>query len=422
MKFAVVGLNHTTASLAIRERFAISENQIEAVARDIVQDENDEAIVLSTCNRVEFYVTGENLEAVTARAKTKLSSIGKATSELLNKHCYIKVGDEAILHLFNVAASLDSMVVGEPQILGQLKTAVQAARQAQTLGSKLNNLSSRAFSIAKKVRRETGIGRNSISISSVAVELARQVFGDFRDRKILLIGAGKMAELAAAQFTHTGARLVVANRGRERADKIAARFGAQSRSLNDLNELIEQSDVVIASTGSRGFLFDEKAMGVIMKRRKFRPIFLVDIAVPRNLDPNLNRIDGVYLYDLDALSTITQENVRKRHAEADAAIELVNAGVTQFKKDSQTDMVKPAIIAVRKTVIEMTESEVTQIMQKLKVEPEQRAVLERLATNIANKVLHGAIEELKRQAGSVNQAEQTQTIMNVFQAGEVIDE
>jgi glutamyl-tRNA reductase len=422
MTFAVVGLNHTTASLAIRERFAISEDQIEVIAQDIVQNTNDEAIVLSTCNRVEFYVTGEDLDAVTNRAKTKLSAIGQATSDILTKHCYIKIGDEAILHLFKVAASLDSMVVGEPQILGQLKSAVQVARQAKTLGSKLNHLSSRAFATAKKVRHETGIGRNSISISSVAIDLARQVFGDFRDRKVLLIGAGKMAELAAAQFKDTGARLVVANRGRARADKIAARVGAQSRSLDDLNELIEYSDVVIASTGSRGYIFDEKAMISIMKKRKYRPIFFIDIAVPRNLDPNLNRIDGVYLYDLDALSSIAQDNVRKRQAEADAAADLVRAGVSQFKKDSQTDAVKPAIIAVRKTVLEMTGAEVDHIMQKLRVDPEQKSILDRLATNIANKVLHGAIEELKRQAGSTNETERTQSIMNVFQAGDKVDE
>ena len=422
MTLSVVGLSHATASLEIRERFAISETQVESVAREIVQDEHDEAIVLSTCNRVEFYVTGDNLDAVTTRAKNKLSSIGQATSDLLNQHCYIKRGEDAILHLFNVASSLDSMVVGEPQILGQLKAAVHSARHAQTLGSKLHHLTSRAFSVAKKVRNETGIGRSSISISSVAVDLARQVFGEFRDRKVLLIGAGKMAELAAAQFTNTGAKLVVANRGKERADRVAERFSAQSRSLADLNELLESSDVVIASTGSRGFLFDEGTMTSIMKKRKFRPIFLIDIAVPRNLDPNLNRIDGVYLYDLDALSSITQENVLKRRSEADAARALVHAGFTQFKRDSETDRVKPAIIAVRNSVLAITESEVEHIMQKLRVSPDQREVLDRLATNIANKVLHGAIEELKRQAGQPDQRERTQTIMNVFQAGEIIDE
>jgi glutamyl-tRNA reductase len=422
MTFAVVGLNHTTASLAIRERFAISEDQVKGVAQEIVESKNDEAIVLSTCNRVEFYVTGEDLNAVTNRAKTKLSAIGKATSDLLTQHCYIKVGDEAILHLFKVAASLDSMVVGEPQILGQLKSAVQAARQANTLGSKLNHLSSRAFAIAKKVRHETGIGRNSVSISSVAIDLARQVFGDFRDRKVLLLGAGKMAELAAAQFTDTGARLVVANRGRARADQIAARFDAQSRSLSDLNELLEHSDVVIASTGSRGYLLDEKTMKTVMKKRKHRPIFFVDIAVPRNLDPNLNRIDGVYLYDLDALNSITQDNVRKRQAEADAAHDLVQAGLSQFKKESQTDAVKPAIIAVRKSVLEMANAEVDHIMQKMRVDSTHKPVLDRLATNIANKVLHGAIEELKRKAASNNEMERTQSIMNVFQAGDKRDE
>ena len=422
MTLAVIGLNHTTASVAVRERFAINEQDVPSVAQALVQVETDEVFVLSTCNRVEFYVSGNDLNAITNRAKAKLSSIGQISNELFNRHCYVKRGDDALLHLFNVAASLDSMVIGEPQILGQLKAAVQSARESKTLGSNLNHLSSKAFAVAKKVRHETGIGRSSISVSSVAVDLARQVFGDFTDRRVLLLGAGKMAELAAAQFSNTGARLVVANRSRARGEKLAERFSAQSRSLDDLEELMQISDVVIASTGARRYLFDDTFMNVIMKRRKFRPIFLIDIAVPRNLDPKLNRIDGVYLYDLDALSSITQENVRKRESEANAASELVRVSVDKVKRDAKTNALKPAIIAVRKSVIGLSQAEVEHVAQKFKVSDEQRAILERLATNIANKVLHGAIEELKKDAGSPEHPTKMNAIMSALQAGEIEDE
>ena len=422
MTLAVIGLNHTTASVAIRERFAINEEDIPAVAQAIIEVETDEVIVLSTCNRVELYVSGNDLAAVVNRAKARLSTIGQISNELFNRHCYVKSGDDAILHLFKVAASLDSMVVGEPQILGQLKAAVQSARQAKTLGSRLNNLTSRAFAVAKKVRHETGIGRNSISISSVAVDLARPVFGDFEDRKVLLLGAGKMAELAAAQISNTGARLIVANRSRDRGEKLAVRFGAQSRSLDELEELIQLSDVVIASTGSRRYLFDDTVMNTIMKRRKFRPIFLIDIAVPRNLDPKLNRIDGVYLYDLDALNSITQENVKKRQSEANAASELVRLSVDKVKQDAKTDALKPAIIAVRKSVLALSQAEVEHVTHKFKVPDEQKEILERLATNIANKLLHSAIEELKKDAGSPGHSIKISAIMSALQAGEIDNE
>ncbi|MGB0647141.1 MAG: hypothetical protein ACPGQS_08190, partial [Bradymonadia bacterium] len=232
----------------------------------------------------------------------------------------------------------------------------------------------------------------------------------------------KMAELAAAQFSNTGARLIVANRSRTRGEKLADRFGAVSRSLDDLEELIQLSDVVIASTGSRRYLFDDTVMNTIMKRRKFRPIFLIDIAVPRNLDPKLNRIDGVYLYDLDALSSITQENVRKRQSEANAASELVRLSVDKVKQDARTDALKPAIIAVRKSVLALSQAEVEHVTQKFKVPDEQKAILERLATNIANKVLHSAIEELKRDAGSPEHPMKISAIMNALQAGEIEDE
>ena len=414
MSVSVIGINHRTASVAVRERFAIPPDQVPNVARALKVRDGDEVVVLSTCNRVEFYLASGEINELNARVREKLASFGQVSDSTLKAHSYEKEGLDAVTHLFRVAASLDSMVVGEPQILGQLKASVQEARSAGTLGARLERLTSRAFSTAKKVRHQTGIGEQRVSISSVAVDLAKQVFGSFDDRKVLLLGAGKMAELAAAQFANTGAHLMVANRGRKRADELAAKIGGHSRTLDELNQLLGNVDVVIASTGAKNYLLHESDMIAIMKRRKFRPIFFIDIAVPRNIDPNLNRIDGVYLYDLDALSTITQENVNKRHSEVLAAEALIKTGVERLTKEQDTDLIKPTIIALRTNMMALVEDEVNVVASKLNVSDADRAALERLGSNIANKILHGAIDELKRHAGSEQQEDIVESVKRVF--------
>ena len=414
MSVSVLGINHKTASVAVRERFAISPEQLPEVAQALKVNDTDEIIILSTCNRVEFYLAGIDLASLVQRAQKRLADYGQVSESTLEKHSYIKEGTDAVTHLFRVAASLDSMVIGEPQILGQLKAAVQEARTMGTLGSHLSRLTSRAFSTAKKVRHQTGIGEQRVSVSSVAVDLAKQVFGDFADREVLLLGAGKMAELAAGQFAHTGAHLMIANRGRKRADELAEKMGGHSRSLDELKHLLESVDIVIASTGSKKYLLLERDMSSIMKRRKYRPIFFIDIAVPRNLDPNLNRIDGVYLYDLDALSSITQENVRKRQSELLAAESLIRSGVDQMNREQETDLIKPAIIELKSNVMSLVEDEVNVVASKLNASDAERIALERLGNNIANKILYGAIEELKRHAGSLEQEEMVKSVKRVF--------
>ena len=414
MSVSVVGINHKTASVAVRERFAIEPDKLAEVARSLKADDADEIVILSTCNRVEFYLASSDLDALIKRVRHQLVEYGQVSENTLEKHSYVLEGTDVITHLFRVASSLDSMVVGEPQILGQLKSAVQQARVIGTLGKHLDRLTSRAFATAKKVRHQTGIGEQRVSVSSVAVDLAKQVFGDFEDRKVLLLGAGKMAELAARQFAHTGAHLMIANRGRKRADELAEKIGGHSRSLDELNLLLEDVDVVIASTGAKNYLLLERDMNTIMKRRKYRPIFFIDIAVPRNIDPNLNRIDGVYLYDLDALSSITQENVRKRQSELLTAESLIRSGVDQMNREQETDLIKPAIIELKTHVMRMVEDEVDVVASKLNVSEADRAALERLGSNIANKILHGAIDELKRHAGSAEQQDIVKSVKRVF--------
>ena len=414
MSLFVLGINHRTASVAIRERFALRAEEIPAVAQSLRQHEDDEIIVLSTCNRVEFYFTSSDPNALTDAINNKLRSQAKVSAAVLSKHSYQKQGTEALTHLFRVSASLDSMVVGEPQILGQLKSAVQQAREAGTIGGKLDRFTSKAFASAKKVRHQTGIGEQRVSLSSVAAELAKQVFGDLEKRKVLLIGAGKMAELAANQFAQTGADILVANRGRERADELAGRIGGVSRSLDELKQLLIHVDVVIASTAASQYLLLEEDLNLVMKQRKYRPIFFIDIAVPRNIDPKLNRIDGVYLYDLDALSTITQQNMEKRESEVAAAEEIIRVSIAQMNRMQDADLVKPTIIELRNHVLSLVDNEVQQVAAKMNVAPENKPILERLGANIANKILHGAIEELKKSAGSEQQDEVVEKVRRVF--------
>ena len=414
MRFAVFGLNHRTASVALREKFALSYDEVPQVAEAIQEPDGTEILVLSTCNRVEFYFASDDTDKAVENAKTYLSQHAQVERPLIEDHTYTKVGSDAVNHLFRVASSLDSMVVGEPQILGQLKSAVQHARNGKLIGKWLDRLTSKAFSTAKKVRTRTGIGNQPVSISSVAVDLARQIFGRFLGRKVLLIGAGEMAELAAEQFRNTGAELIIANRGRERADRLASRMGGVSRTLGELPELLTTVDVVVASAYSSKYLVTKAQMEGAMKRRKYRPIFFLDIAVPRNLDPSMNDIDGVYVYDLDSLSHIGQENLRKREEQVGLAESFVDEAVEQFEKVFLGESVTPMIVEIRRRVNALVDAE----LKHLRVDDQQTQFeakeIEKVLGRVTNKILHGVSEELRRSAGTPNQEQTIETMDRAF--------
>ncbi len=394
----VLGLSHKTAPVEIRERFAIDAAALPQAATRAREAGCVESFVLSTCNRVEIYAAVNDADAIGDRLPDVLAAAGDVRA--LRRHAYHHRGADAVHHLFRVAASLDSLVVGEPQILGQLKTAYETCRGAGLTGPALNRTLHRAFAVAKRVRSQTGIGRHSVSIASVAVALARQIFGDLQTRVAALVGAGKMGELAARHFVQTGVgELLVANRSFSRAHDLAARLGGHPRELDELPRLLVESDIVVTSTGARGFLIDRKMMKRAMKARKYRPVFLVDIAVPRNVDPKVNDLDNVYVYDVDDLTSVADENLASRRREAEQAEVLVRQEAERFLREIAGDAVKPTIIALRRKADAIKRAELERSRRHLGgLDARQLESIERLADGIVNKLLHDVLTGLKRSA------------------------
>ena len=374
MNLVVVGLSHKTAPVALRERFAVPDDALgDAAGRVRLVDGCRESFVVSTCNRVEVYAAFDGERPSDDALTDVLASVGQATRGQVSPHAYLHAGPEAVRHLFRVASSLDSLVVGEPQILD------------------------RAIGVARKVRTETGIGRSSVSVSSVAVDLARQIFGDLSACAVLLVGAGKMGELAARHFKTHGAReLLVANRNFDRARALASALGGHPRGLDELDGLLQQADIVVTSTGAPGYLVTTSAMRRIVPARKYRPIFFIDIAVPRNVEPTINALENAYVYDVDDLSGIANENLAERRREAEAAEQLVADEAGRFLRDLAGQSAAPTIQALRRKADAIRDAELERAMRRLTgLDEKQRKAIEMLADGITNKLLHGAFTTLK---------------------------
>jgi len=416
MQFLVFGLSHKTAPIQLRERFSILEDALASMADKARRAGLQESFVVSTCNRVEFYGAAQRLDGVADALRTVLADIGQTQIGNLDPHLYEHRGEDAIRHLFRVAASLDSMVVGEPQILGQLKVAYGRCRTAGVTGPALNRAVERAFATAKRVRTETGIGEHVVSISSVAIQLAKQIFGDLRQKSAALIGAGKMGELAARHLVDSGIHeLFVANRSIERAQGLAARLGGHPRSLDELSRLLSQVDIVVTSTGANHHLVDPSMMKRVMKSRKYRPIFFIDIAVPRNVDPDLNHMDNVYVYDVDDLNGIASENRAARQSEAAVAEALVIEQADRFLRELAGQAAKPTILALREHTQELKAAELERARRRLTLEPEKAdEIMSQLADKLVNKMLHGALVELKREASEGKRSASVETIRRIY--------
>lgn len=393
---SVLGISHKTAPVQLRERFAIADESLPMVAERARAAGCREAVIISTCNRVEIYAALPQ-GAPSSQLAAVLQNEAGATLPL-DEHVYAHTGEAAIRHLFRVASSLDSMVVGEPQILGQLKTAFESSRALALSGPVLNRAVERAFSVAKRVRTETGIARSVVSISSVAVDLARQIFGDLAGRTAVLVGAGEMGELAARHLLQAGvSELLVANRSVERAVKLAGTLGGNPRGLDELPRLLVEADIVITSTGARTFLVERKMMAKALKARKYRPIFLIDIAVPRNIDPSLHTLDGVFVYDVDDLQSIAEENLESRRREARVAEKLVEAEAHKFfVSQTAARNVTPTILALRKRVAALRAAEFERAGATLAaLDKRQRRSVEKLVDGVLNKLMHDVMHGLK---------------------------
>ncbi|MBX3214885.1 MAG: glutamyl-tRNA reductase [Labilithrix sp.] len=408
----VIGLSHKTAPVEVRERFASgSEVLPEVLARLTARAEIDEVMFLSTCNRVE--IIGLPKLASSHEEAARLAShairealrdhIGAHSVEELREYLYERTGEDAVRHVFRVAASLDSMVLGEPQILGQVKDAYDAAVAAGALRSNLSRCVSRAFSVAKRVRTETQLGAGTVSISSVAVDLAKRIFGDLGDRTVLLVGAGEMAEAAAKSLGQQAKSIRICNRSFDRAANLAAHFNATAAPIEQLESELVMSDVVVASTSSRNFVITRDLVKRVMKQRKGRTLFFVDIAVPRNVDPAIHEhIDNAYVYDVDDLESEVAENMRSRQAEVAEAEKIVEAELALWLQWARGLNVNPTIVALRaKTrgvlVAELERSLGTRLKHLGEAD---RAALSQMIESATNKLLHAPTTRLKQAAGA----------------------
>ena len=386
----VIGVSHRTAPVAMRERLAVIPEAVGAMLAELAAlPAVREAALISTCNRVEIYAAVEDADRAAQGLAEALASRAGVTSLELGAHLYERRDTEAVQHLFRVASSLDSLVLGEPQILGQTKQAHEAAVRGGSAGAVLNACFQRAFRVARRVRRETAIARNPVSVSSVAIELVRQVFGDFAGRQVLVVGAGKMSELAARTLRTHGATLTVTNRTRARADELARRFGATASDWSDLTGALTRADIVIASTGAQRPVLTHVMLTQVQRARRGRPLFLLDIAVPRDVEPEAGKLGGVYLADIDNLQKVADEHREGRKSEAADAEAIVEQEVGRFVKAWRGRQLAPTVTALRAHVLGVAQAEASRISATMPGlgERERRALLD-LADGIAKKLLH----------------------------------
>jgi len=396
----LVGLSHRTSPLPVRESLAFAKDRLaEALNRMRPEAGVAEAMILSTCNRVELYGRSEDADGAD-RLEAFVCAFHARPREEIAPYLYRLSGADAVRHAFRVAASLESMVIGEPQILGQVKEAYQTAEGAGTLGSALNALRNRSLAAAKRVRTETAIGHNAVSVSYVAVELARKIFGELRDRGVLLVGAGKMSDLAARHLVRSGARAtVLGGRTFARAEELAAALGGRAAPFESLRAELAAADIVISGTGAPGIVIRREDVEHARAARYQRPLFLIDIAVPRDIDPEVRKIGGTFLYDLDDLRSVAEANLRERQKEAAAAEALVEREVREFLEWQKSLDVVPILIELRRRGDEIRRREIERVRGRLgSITPEQEAALDAATSAIVNKLLHPPTVHLKEMA------------------------
>lgn len=399
----LIGINHTTAPIEVRERLAIPAGRLADATRTLVHQPGvREGIILSTCNRVELLTLQEDDSALGGNLLSFLHEYFAVTPSSLTPHLYEYREQEAIRHLFRVASSLDSMVVGEPQILGQVKESYTIAREVGAVNGSLDSLIQRAFTVAKKVRSETQIGSSSVSIASVAVDLARKIFGSLDGKTVLLVGAGKMSELAARHLMQQGAaNILVANRTLERAERIAAQFNGQVIPFESLYDQAPRADIVITSTGAPQKLFGRSHGQHFLQSRRNRPMFFIDIAVPRDVDPRMNEVEGCFVYDIDDLQQVAAANMADRSREAAAAETIVSQEVEKYQQRVQSRGAVPAIVALQQNAEAIRESELARSAKRLaSLTPEQREAVEALTRSLTAKLLHPQLTALRETARS----------------------
>jgi glutamyl-tRNA reductase len=402
----LLGINHNTAPIEVRERLAIPSSRLADATRTLLHQPGiREGLILSTCNRVELVTLQDEAPATEANKTDLLRFLHEYFAVLPNDiqpHLYEFREREAVRHLFRVASSLDSMVVGEPQILGQVKESYTVAREVGAVSSILDGLLQRAFTVAKKVRSETQIGSSSVSIASVAVDLAEKIFGSLEGKTVLLVGAGKMSELAARHLIQQGAAsILVANRTQSKAEKIAADFSSpavytEAIPFDHLYDLADRADIVITSTGAPQQLFGRSHGQHFLQRRRNRPMFFIDIAVPRDVDPRMNEVEGCFVYDIDDLQQVAAAHLADRSREAAAAEIIVSREVEKYQQRLHSLDAVPAILALQQNAETIREAELARAAKRLAdLTPEQQAAVEALTRSLTAKLLHPQLTALR---------------------------
>ena len=416
-----IGTSHHVAPIEFRERLAFSEEQlIESLQHLLESDQVQEAVILSTCNRVEVYAVANSVRNADAAAKMLVEFLARSRQigvESLKKWCYLHHNLETIQHLFRVTASLDSMVVGESQILGQVKTAYDLSRASGGAGTVLNRLFTKAFSVGKRIRSETTITTGAVSISYAAVELAKKIFNTLEGKTVAIIGAGEMSELTAKHLVANGvANVLVANRTYERAVKIAEKFnGTPIAYDSDLNFLID-ADIVISSTNAPDYLIKRQPLAAIMRKRRHRYMFLIDIAVPRDIDPDVSKIDYAFLYNIDDLEAVVVSNLKDRQQEAGQAEQIVTEEAKQFYNQLQTFQVNPTIKALHQQFRQIADTELQACFYKSTLSDQQEAAVTSMTQAIVKKLLHHPMENLRCAVndGNADHAQYVQALQELF--------
>ena len=417
MKFIVVGLNHKTAPVALREQLAFATHKITTALTLLLSMESiHEGVLLSTCNRVELYCACSQPEEGIQTVCQWLADFHTIEPERLNPHLYHYDGDEAVQHGLRVAASLDSLVVGETQILGQMKQAYRDATEAKTTGTILNKFFHLAFQTAKQIRTNTGIARNPVSIASVAVTLARKIFGRLEGHVCLLLGAGEMCELAARHLVTHGVSILVANRTLANAEKLANTFAGQAYQLEQIETILPQADIIIASTGAAKPLIQAEMVRTALKQRRQRPQFHIDIAVPRDLDPEIGDVDNAFLYDIDDLSKIVADNQNDRGQEMLVAESIINQAVPGFGQWMETLKVVPTLVALRHKLEQIRDQELAKSMAGWPdLTPDEQKRLESLGRLLVNKILHPPLSQLRQLAAEPDGMLYVAAVRKLFQ-------
>jgi glutamyl-tRNA reductase len=418
MSIVLVGVNHKSTPLAVRELLALSDDACASGLQSLVDGEIvREGLIVSTCNRVEVLTETAKgqLNETTERIIQFLTRANELPPSQFETQLYQHIDDQAVRHLFRVASSLDSMVVGEPQILGQVRRAYSIALEAGTTGRILNRLVHHAFRVAKRVRTETGIGANAVSISYMAVELGKKIFDSFEGRTALLIGAGEMAELAARHLVNAGvSNVLLANRSEEPALALARELGGTPVDFNRLAEYLRQADIVICSTAADRYIVTEQMVRDALAKRRNRPAFFIDISVPRNIDPAIGKIPNVFVFDVDDLESVISSNIREREREAERAELIVESEIMQFQQALRALESGPSIGALKQMLQDIARQELKRQRNRLgQLSPEQEAGIETLLLSTVNKISHPVLSQM-RHSSDASDAEIIQAWRDIF--------